>query len=1077
MPFRDDVRPDRLVPLEEELLGIWDAEKTFEASLHARRGAKPFVFYEGPPTANGKPGLHHVLSRSIKDFACRLQTMKGRLVERKAGWDTHGLPVEIAAEKKLGFEGKEAIEKFGIAKFNAVCRESVFEYLKDWEAMTRRTAYWVDFASAYVTCSNPYVESLWAILADFHRRGLFYKGPKIVPYCPRCETPLSSHEVGQGFKDVQDPSVFVRFRALAADGAELPESFLVWTTTPWTLPSNVALAVHPDVDYVLVELADAGGKTERLWLAQARLSALKAKPEAVKVLEKARGSALVGRRYRRLIDLYDLPGATDAPHAFTVRPATFVTTEDGSGIVHMAPAYGEDDASVGRRDRLPTLHPVDGRGRFVAGPRAALVAGKFVKDADKDVLRWLKEQGLLFRHETLVHSYPHCWRCDTPLLYYARESWYLATTRFRERMVEFNEKVTWYPEATGSGRFGEWLKNNIDWAISRDRYWGTPLPIWICSGCGRQEAVGGTAELAAKAGRLPEPLDLHRPYVDELTWACATNGCAGTMRRTPEVADVWFDSGAMPFAQWHHPFEHRERVAREVPADFIAEAVDQTRGWFYTLLAVSTMYADKAPFRTVVCNDMILDAKGKKMSKSKGNVVEPMGLVARHGADVVRWHVLVARPVWQAMKFDESDLVDVRNRFFGTLASTYAFFALYANADGFTAHDADALAGKPRKAVFDRWLLSRLHRLVADVSDDVSGYDTCRAGRHLVEFVTEDLSNWYVRRNRRRFWKGALTDDKREAYATLRTALLTVCRLTAPIAPFLADTIHRALLEGAAGAASSVHLADWPRAKDFPEDAELEAEMALVRTVVSLGHAARSKAGLKVRTPIAEVRVSRPGGSTPVAAERAFFDELIRDELNAKRVVDGGAVKGVRRAALNKKVAAPRLGAMTGPVTAALAALDGPAVAALEKRLSDATRRDPNATIDFAVGGATAPLGLDDVTISVDDVAGVFGAYQRGVYVGIDATITPALKAEGLARELVHHLQALRKAKDFDVSDRVTLAWKADGDLAAAIAAHADYVAGELLAVRMQRDDALADGDAVDVEGATALVRLERAPA
>ncbi len=1083
MAFRDDVRPDKLVPLEEELLGIWTSEKTFEKSVEARRGAQPFVFYEGPPTANGKPGLHHVLSRSIKDFACRLQTMKGRLVERKAGWDTHGLPVEIAAEKKLGFEGKEAIEKFGIAKFNDVCRASVFEYLKDWETMTRRTGYWVDFASAYVTCSNEYVESLWAILADFHRRGLFYKGPKIVPYCPRCETPLSSHEVGQGFKDVQDPSVFVRFRALADDGGELPESFLVWTTTPWTLPSNVALAVHPDVDYVKVRLSEGGGKTEVLWLAQARLSALKAKPDAVAVLETVKGAALVGRRYRRLVDFYDVEAT---PLAFTVRPATFVTTEDGSGIVHMAPAYGEDDAAVGRRDRLPTLHPVDGRGRFVEGRNAALVAGKFVKDADKDVLRHLKEQGLLFRQETVVHSYPHCWRCDTPLLYYARESWYLATTRFRERMIEFNDEVTWYPEATGSGRFGEWLKNNVDWAISRDRYWGTPLPIWVCDVCARQEAVGSMAELKAKAGRLPAPLDLHRPHVDALTWACGrpgsggSKGCAGTLRRTPEVADVWFDSGAMPFAQWHAPFENAERVAREVPADFIAEAVDQTRGWFYVLLAVSTMYVDKPPFRTVVCNDMILDGKGKKMSKSKGNVVEPMGLVARHGADVVRWHFLVARPVWQTMRFDEADLVDVRNRVFGTLASIYAFFALYANADGFTARDADALVGKRPAATFDRWLLSRLHGLVADVSNDVSGYDTCRAGRRIAEFLAEDLSNWYVRRNRRRFWKGALTTDKREAYATLRTALLTVCRLMAPIAPFLADTIHRALMEGAAGAggaAASVHLASWPRAKDFPEDEDLETEMAFVRTVVSLGHAARSKAGVKVRTPIAEVRVSRPSHLGISDQRRIELRDLVTDELNAKAYRELGGVAGAKKAALNKKVAAPRLGALTAPASAALAALSSEAVAELERALVAATRKDPEATVDFEVAGTVIPLGSDDFLVTVDDVAGVFGAYQRGIYVGIDATITPELRAEGLARELVHGLQALRKSKGFDVSDRVSLVWKAEGELAAAIAAHAAYVAGEVLAVEMRRDDALADGDALEVEGAKALVRLARATA
>src|SRR5262245_29201675 len=750
MPFRDDLRPDRLPALEEEALRLWDSEGTFAATLAARRDAKPFVFYEGPPTANGKPGLHHVLARGLKDFACRLKTMQGFLVERKAGWDTHGLPVEIAAEKALGLEGKDAIERLGVAEFNRVCRESVFRHLEDWERMTRRIGYWLDFQTAYKTLSNEYIESVWAILADWHRRGLLFRGHKVMPYCPRCGTPLSSHEVGLGFLDVQDPSVYVRFRALSDDGKELPESFLVWTTTPWTLPSNVALAVHPDVDYVKVKVSEGDGKTETLWLAEPRLPALKAKPGQVEVLERAKGAALVGRRYRRLLDFYDLPRAegASAKNAFTVRPATFVTTTDGTGIVHMAPAYGEDDASVGRRDALPTLHPVDAAGKFVAGPRASLVAGKFVKDADKDVLRHLKEQGLLFRQETIVHSYPHCWRCDTPLLYYARDSWYAKTTQFRDQLVAFNAQTKWYPESTGAGRMGQWLENNVDWAISRDRYWGTPLPLWRCDakGCGAETAIGSIDELKKAAGRLPEPLDLHRPYVDELTWRCGEPGCAGTMRRTPEIADVWLDSGSMPFAQWHYPFENKEKVERELPADFIAEAVDQTRGWFYVLLAVAVLYKGKPAYRSCVSTDLVLDAKGKKMSKSRGNIVVPDDVIEKYGADVVRWHLLTSRPLWLPLRFDEKDLEDTRNRFFGTLASTYQFFAMYANVDGYA--DAEPLASWRPTDVFDRWLLSRLDRLVTDVSQDVDAYETSRAGKRIVEFVVEDLSNWYVRRNR-----------------------------------------------------------------------------------------------------------------------------------------------------------------------------------------------------------------------------------------------------------------------------------------------------------------------------------------
>ena len=1068
MPFRDDLRPDRLVALEEETLRLWDAEKTFEASLAARRGARPFVFFEGPPTANGKPGLHHVLARGLKDFACRLKTMQGHLVERKAGWDTHGLPVEITAETRLGLEGKDAIERMGIAEFNRVCRESVFEFLAEFEQQTRRIGYWVDLSKAYVTCSNEYVESLWAILSNFHQRGLLYRGHKVLPYCPRCGTPLSSHEVGLGFKDVQDPSVFVRFRAVDDAGRELPESFLVWTTTPWTLPSNVALAVHPDVEYVKVRLAEGGGKTEILWLARPRLAALKAKPEQVEVLASVKGAALVGRCYRRLLDLYDVPAAANA---FTVRPATFVTTEDGTGIVHMAPAYGEDDASVGRRDALPVLHPVDAAGKFVDGPRAALVAGMPVKDADKHVLRRLKEDGALFRQETLVHSYPHCWRCQTPLLYYARESWYLATTRFRERMVEFNRGVNWVPESTGTGRFGKWLENNVDWAISRDRYWGTPLPVWVCDACRREHAVGSVEELKRLAGRRPDPFDLHRPHVDALAWACGEKGCAGTMRRTPEVVDCWFDSGAMPFAQWHHPFENRERVEREVPADFIAEAVDQTRGWFYTLLAVSTMYADKPAYRTVVSTDLILDKQGKKMSKSRGNAVDTVDLLARHPADVVRWHLLCSRPIWLPLRFDEADLLEVRNRFFGTLANTYQFFAMYANADGVGAQDATRAAARRPASVFDRWLLSRLSRLVGDMSRDLEGYDTSRAGRRLVEFVVEDLSNWYVRRNRRRFWKDALSDDKREAYGTLHRALVTVARLLAPFAPFYADAMHRTLV-GGTGSAASAHLADWPAPDAGALDDALEARMDVLRGVVSLGHAARQKAGLKVRQPLASITTGH--GDPAVAAFLREQADTVRDELNVKRLdlLEGFERSARFTVALNKKAAAPRLAALTAPVAAHLEGLgeiDGAAAAAL--RRTDAEGRVRWRLAD----GREAVLEPADLRFSARDEAGAASEFGDGLLVRLDARVTRDLRLEGLAREALHGLQSLRKTKGLAVTDRIRLAWRAEGELLDAMRAHGAWLGGECLATSLVEDPSLerATADAVPVEEGTLLARLE----
>lgn len=1065
MALRDDIRPDRLVPLEEEVLRRWDEERTFEQSLEARRGRRAFSFYDGPPTANGKPGIHHLISRSIKDLVCRWKTMEGYYVERKAGWDTHGLPVEIAAEKALGLSGKDAIEKMGIEAFNRACRESVFTYLAHWEEFTRRTGYWVDLKAAYITCSNEYIESLWALLAEFHRKGLLYRGHKVLPYCPRCGTPLSSHEVGLGFKDVQDPSVYVRFRAVGPDGADLPESFLVWTTTPWTLPSNVALAVHPEVPYVKVRVTDAGGKAEVLWLAEPRLAALKAKPEQVAVLERARGADLVGRRYRRLLDLYDVAAA---PAAFTVRPASFVTTEDGSGIVHMAPAYGEDDAAVGRRDGLPTLHPVDASGRFLPGPRAGLVAGKPVKEADKDVLRALKETGALFRQETLVHSYPHCWRCDTALLYYARESWYLATTKFRARMLELNAEVAWYPEATGRGRFGSWLENNVDWALSRDRYWGTPLPVWVCDGCRREEAVGSIAQLRERAGALREPLDLHRPFVDAPTWACGAAGCRGTMRRTPEVVDCWFDSGAMPFAMWHYPFEHRERVAAGHPADFISEGVDQTRGWFYSLLAVSTMHADRGAYRAVVSNDMVLDAKGKKMSKSRGNVVDPMALVARFGADVSRWFFLASRPVWLPVRFDEAELVELRNRLFGTLASTYGFLALYANADRFDPAAEPEGARRPR-AVFDRWLLSRVQGLVRAVSADLQAFETSRAGKRIADFVVEDLSNWYVRRNRRRFWKAALDDDKRDGYATLRAALLAVTRLMAPFAPFLTDAIHRELA-GRPGAEGSVHLAAWPVADAALADEALEARMEALRTVVSLGHAARNRAGVKVRQPLARLTT---GHADP--AVMAFLDahrDVVLDELNVKalELVSGFETSATMTAALQKKEAARRLAALTVPTEEALARLKGPAVADLSRRLA----RDGAARVPLG-DGREAELFPGDVRFVAGDTAGGAAEFAAGILVRLDTEVTPALAAEGLVREAVHAVQALRKAKGLRVTDRVRVRFRAPGRVASALHAHAAFAREELLAVELVEDPALeADGaDAVDVEGEAVLVRLD----
>ena len=998
MPFREDLKPHRLLALEEEILGRWTEEKTFEATLERRKDAPRWIFYEGPPTANGRPGVHHVLARAVKDFACRLKTMQGRYVERRAGWDTHGLPVEIEAERRLGLEGKQGIEELGIARFNEECRASVFRYLEDWNALTRRMGYWVDLENPYVTCDRDYVETLWWILAQFHARGLLFRGHKVLPYCPRCATPLSSHEVGQGFKDVQDPSVTVRFALEDGDGA-----LLVWTTTPWTLPSNVAIAAHPLMDYVQVEVQEGETAGERVWLAKDRLSTLKVGHE---VRQTVRGSELVGKRYRRLIDWY---AVDETAPAFTVLPADFVTMEDGTGFVHIAPAYGQDDHDLGRREGLPVLHPVDGAGKFRPG---SPVEGVFVKDADKEVLRILKEEGKVWEHRVVEHSYPHCWRCDSPLLYYARDSWYLKTTDFKAQMIANNQSVTWVPESVGTGRFGQWLDGNVDWAISRDRYWGTPLPIWICDdpGCLVQHAIGSMAELEGLAGEPVE--DPHRPFVDELTWACGREGCSGTMRRTPEVADAWFDSGSMPFAQWHYPFENKEKVESELPADFISEAVDQTRGWFYTLLAVSTLLEGKPAYRTCVSLDLILDAAGKKMSKSRGNVVDPFEMIDKYGADVVRWHLLV-RPLGTPLRYEERDLVEIRNRFFGTLLNVYAFFATYANIDGYTGDDEVPLEERP---VFDRWLISRLHGLFGDVAQDLVRYDTAHAGQRIADFVVEDLSNWYVRRNRRRFFRAELTQDKRSAYQTLHAALLSTAQLAAPLVPFVTDALYRSLSAGLDGALPSVHLAAWPPADESLLDPVLEAGMAALRRVVSLGHAARDDAGVRVRQPLAQLSVW--GLDEAASAFVAANQDIVLDELNVKalELLDAPGAEFTLAARLDKKEAARRLGAQTPAVDQALAALT------------------------------------------------------------LDTRLTRGLQQEGLAREVLRQLQQQRKALDLKVEDRVRVRWFAKGPVADAVEAWLEWLAKELLAVSFERVDSADGAEAVKIPGGHVIhVRIEPA--
>ncbi|HYD54248.1 MAG TPA: isoleucine--tRNA ligase, partial [Gemmatimonadaceae bacterium] len=880
--------------LEQELLARWGEERLFEQTQEATRGGEPFVFFEGPPTANGRPGIHHVFARTIKDLFCRHRAMRGFHVARKAGWDTHGLPVEIEVEKSLGISGKQQIEAIGVAEFNRLCRESVFKYRSDWERLSERIAYWLDYRDPYVTYSHDYVESVWWALATLHEKGLLYRGHKILPYCARCGTALSSHELALGYKDdTEDPSVYVMLRLRDNAGALTSRRVLIWTTTPWTLVSNTALAVNPSLEYV--ELLRTGREDEgSLILAESRVAGVLGGDweSRWRVTGRMAGTALVGLTYERPLDWVAFPD--DDTRRWVIVGEDFVSADDGSGIVHMAPAFGADDYAAGQRHKLAFVQPVGARGEFPDD--MPLVGGKFVKDADPIITEELKRRGSLLKSGTIVHPYPFCWRCGTPLIYRARESWFVRTTAFKDQMIARNAAVNWNPPSVGAGRFGTWLVNNIDWAISRDRYWGTPLPLWVCDADrAHVEAVGSYARLAERRGApLPDDFDPHKPFIDEHTWACAVSGCGGTMRRTPEVIDTWFDSGSMPFAQWHFPFENREMVARQYPADFIAEGVDQTRGWFYSLLAIATGLGHElpnndrraddrrggdgaegavaAPYRAVVVNDLVLDADGKKMSKSVGNVVNPWEVIERHGVDAVRLFLVASSNVWLPRRFDERMIREEAGRFLVTLKNVYGgIFAQYANF-GWEPSDRDPrVADRPP---LDRWVLSRLATVEREVDAALERFDATTAAKVVMQFVDDDLANWYVRLSRQRFYEvdGA---DNRAAFATLHEALTVTSRLLAPFCPFLSDWLHRELV------GASVHLAPFVREAAPAVDAALEARMAAVRTIAALGRAAREDRGLKVRQPLGRLVCVAPGLTEQ---DLAPLVHLLAAELNVKRV-------------------------------------------------------------------------------------------------------------------------------------------------------------------------------------------------
>lgn len=1038
--------------LEEQVLRLWQEQGTFERTLEQTAGGKPFVFYEGPPTANGRPGIHHVFSRTIKDAVARFRTMQGRYVPRVAGWDTHGLPVEIEAEKRLGISGKRAIEEFGIRRFNERCRESVLRYTEEWERFSNRIGYWLDYAHPYVTFHADYIESVWWLLQGIAERGLVYRGHKILPYCPRCGTGLSSHEVAQGYQDVLDPSLYLTLPVLREDGNPDGRELLVWTTTPWTLVSNVAVALNPSLPYAEVE-----HENRRLLLAADLVPALFGEDADIRPVP---ASELVGLRYRRPFDWVEVPPqhAGAEARAWRVVPADFVSAEEGTGLVHMSPAFGADDYAVGQERGLPVLQPVDDRGAFDAD--LPLVGGRFVKEADADLVRDLRERGQVFRFARESHSYPHCWRCGTPLLYMARDSWFIRTTAVKEQLLANNARVNWHPPETGSGRFGEWLENNVDWAISRDRYWGTPLPFWVCDrNPAHLETIGSFAELAERAGHLPADFDPHRPGIDELVWPCACDGCTGTMRRTPEVVDVWFDSGAMPYAQQHYPFENRERFRTLFPADFICEAVDQTRGWFYALLAISTLQGDGPAYRNVVVNDLLLDAEGQKMSKTKGNVVDPWAAVEEFGADAIRWYLLASSNPWVPKRFDPAGVRETERKTFDTLRQTYNFFSLYANLEGWS----PAGEAGSSEHVLDRWLRSRLASVGAEVAGAVESYNLTPAVRLVSDFITDDLSNWYVRRSRDRFW-GTRGEADRRAFATLHAALVDLARLMAPFAPFFPDWLHRALTGG-----HSVHLAPFPAPAAGERDPGLERAMDAVRRLATLGRAARENVGIRVRQPLGTVYAVVPGG---VELPPALL-EVLRDELNVRRVefMERAEELVEFSARPNFRALGARLGKQTPRVAEAIRGVPSDRIAAFRRGES----------LEVEVDGERIPLSVEDFEV-VQSSRGDLVVEADGPFtLALDATVTPELRAEGIARELVNRVQRLRKKAGLEVADRIDLGVAGGTELRAAVLAHRDWIGGEVLAERVELGDGTLPGSAwdtseeVELDDVPASISLRRA--
>jgi isoleucyl-tRNA synthetase len=1059
-----------LPAMEREVLEFWREGRIFEASLARREGRPEWVFYEGPPTANGKPGLHHVEARVFKDMYPRYRTMRGYSVPRKAGWDCHGIPVELEMEKKIGTKTKRDIEAFGIAKFNDLCRQSVKAYVEDWNLLTERIGFWIDLDDAYWTMDTPYIESVWWALKTLFQRGLLYQDNKVTAYCPRCGTPLSDAEVAMGYAQAEDPSIYVRFPLSSGPLAEVGADLLVWTTMPWTLVPATLAVVSPDLRYVLARGGRAGDRP--VILAADRVEV--ALGEGAEIVREVSLDELVGARYRGPFDLIG-PGSLDDPEGdptswrFVVL-GDFVKADEGTGVVHTGAAYGQDDLRIAQEHGVPVVKPVDGEGRF--DRRVGPYAGMYVREADKPIIEDLRKAGLLLSSGTYTHTFPFCWRCDTPLIYMARPAWYIRTTAVKDRLLQVNESVNWYPDHIKHGRYGDWLANNVDWALSRERYWGTPLPIWACPK-DHLTAVGSLAELSTLAGRDVSDIDPHRPYIDEVTLACPASGCDREAKRVPYLIDVWFDAGAMPYAQWGYRGDESDPAAKELftkrfPADFIAEGLDQTRGWFYTLMAEAVLLFDDTAYRNVVCLGLLVDREGRKMSKRIGNVVDPWEVIDRFGADALRWFLVAGGSPWAPRRVYLEAFEDIVRRFLLTLWNTYVFFVTYANIDDPDLSSAPLAADRP---LLDRWALSQLHGVVRTVTDAMESYEATGAARRIQEFV-DDLSNWYVRRSRRRFWDPARSGGDREGrdklagYATLHECLTTIARLMAPIAPFVSEALHRNLTAGRdSSAPDSVHLTDFPDADDTLIDPHLDEAMATARAVVSLGRQVRTEAKVRVRQPLGHAAVHVSGDRERLAQ----LLPLIAEELNVKdvRFAESAEELSAWRAKPNFRKLGPALGPRVKEVAAALAADRG--------EMSSALARGEALQISLPSG----PLTLEpaDVELVQQSRTGWGSASDGSVTVALDLEPDEALRREGLVRELIHHVQNLRKSSGLDVTDRIVVGMEADPDVAAAVDAHYDRFASEVLAtnVRPQPVDGPTGEAELSVDGRK--VRLTLRPA